>query len=107
MDEAASGHAPRMALRRSLRRQLSSVLEAAVALTAVTRPRKFAPFVLVVANGQILALGGLDWLTLSCAGVLVLASCSFGMRLNAWTDRELDRVTKPQLYRGLVKWSNA
>lgn len=69
----------------------------------VTRPRKFIPFLLVFLNAQLLSTGQVNWPNSFCASIFILASCSFGMRLNAWTDRELDQSTKPELYRNLAQ----
>jgi 4-hydroxybenzoate polyprenyltransferase len=70
---------------------------------AVTRPRKFLPFLLVLLNACLLSSGRLSWRHLLPACIFIIASCSFGMRINVWTDQELDRSRKPELYRSLVR----
>jgi 4-hydroxybenzoate polyprenyltransferase len=76
-------------------------LKLAADFVTVTRPHKFIPFLLVLLNAQLLSTSQVDWPDLFCTSLFVLASCSFGMRINAWTDRELDQSTKPELYYNL------
>lgn len=76
-------------------------LKLAIDFVAVIRPRKFIPFLLAFLNAHFLAAGRTNWSNTFYAFIFILTSCSFGMRLNAWTDRELDQSTKPELYRNL------
>ena len=78
-------------------------LKLAADFVIVTRPRKFIPFLLVFLNAQLLPASQVNWSNFFCASLFILASCSFGMQLNAWTDRELDQSTKPELYRNLAQ----
>ena len=86
----------RLASQRKVRRSVP--LKLAVNFVIVTRPRKYAPFLLVFLNAHLLLTGQADWSDLFYASLFIVASCSFGMRLNAWTDRELDQSTKPELF---------
>lgn len=91
----------RLASQRKVRRSVP--LKLAVNFVIVTRPRKYAPFLLVFLNAHLLLTGQADWSNLFYAGLFIATSCSFGMRLNAWTDRELDQSTKPELFGHLAQ----
>lgn len=80
-------------------------LERAIDWVAVTRPRKFAPFIVVLLNACLLSTSKVSWGNFCLSSLFIATSCSFGMRVNVWTDRELDQSSKPQLYGHLVRSS--
>lgn len=62
------------------------------------RVRKILPFVLTFMNACLLRGQTLDWKLLLLEFLVILTSCSIGMKVNIWTDQELDQIDKPHLY---------
>jgi hypothetical protein len=81
----------------------SGIITLACDYLTVARPGKIAPFVVVFLNATLLSAAEVDWRGFLSGSLFILASCSSGMRLNVWTDRDLDLVKKPELYAHLAR----
>jgi 4-hydroxybenzoate polyprenyltransferase len=67
------------------------------------RLRKILPGCLIFTNASLLGPTRVRGGTLILALVAILSGSALGMKLNVWTDRELDRAHKPELLAGLTR----
>jgi len=81
----------------------STLRNLTVDLVTVTRPHKLIPFLLIFLNAHLLSASQANWWNFVPAFLFIVASCSIGMRINTWTDRDLDQSTKPELYHHLSR----